>query len=94
MHARYSRCALITQARTNVTAFPVGETKVPILVLILTSVLKDLTAVHQTQGVLTCKARTNAIAILVTHPPSRQQRAKILMNVQQEVIRAPKTAIV
>ena len=82
MHALYNRCVLIMQARTNVTAFRVGETKVLILVLILTSVLKDLTGVHQTQGVLTCKARTNAIVILVTRPQSRQQRARILTNVQ------------
>lgn len=46
MHAQQSHYVSITQVHTDVTACPDGETKVLINALILTSVLKDRTAVH------------------------------------------------
>ena len=57
---------------------------------ILTSVMKDRTVAHQTQGVLIHKARINATVILVTLHLSPQQLVGMSMNVQWEVTPAPR----
>ncbi len=59
---------------------------------ILTSVLKDRTAVHQTPGVSIHRAHINATAILDTLPLSPQQLVETLMNVRLEVIPALRMA--
>ena len=56
---------LTHRAHTDVTAYPVGEIEVIILVLILTNVLREDTTAQPTHIVLTHKAHTAATATAV-----------------------------
>ena len=92
MLVQCSHCVLILWVHTTATAYLVGETEVFTHATILTSVVMDHTAAHQTHGVLIHKARINATVILVTLHLSPQQLVKTSMNVQQELTPAPHMA--